>query len=66
MNPAVIMMENESPVNVISSAIGDVGTIFTSASNMITGNPIAMVFIGFSLVGAGVVLFRKITKKRGS
>lgn len=66
MNPAVVMMENESPVNVISSALGDVGTIFTSVSGLITGNPIAMVFIGFSLAGSGVLLFRKITKKRGS
>lgn len=46
----------------ISQALTDVGTIFTNAVNMVTGNPIAMVFIGFGLVAGGVALFRKIRK----
>ena len=65
MNPLLIA-DNETPVSLVSSALEHVSTIFTSATTMITGNPIAMVFIGFSLVGAGVVLFRKITRRRGS
>ncbi len=47
----------------ITSALAEVTTIFTQATTMITGNAIAMVFIGFSLVGAGVGLFRKITHR---
>ena len=47
----------------IASALSDVSTIFTQSTTMITGNPIAMVFIGFALVGSGVALFRKITRK---
>lgn len=65
MNPLLIA-DNETPVSLVSSALEHVSTIFTSATTMITGNPIAMVFIGFSLVGTGVVLFRKITRRRGS
>lgn len=47
----------------ITSALSEVTTIFTQATTMITGNSIAMVFIGFSLVGAGVGLFRKIVRR---
>lgn len=47
----------------IASALSDVTTIFGHSTTMITGNPIAMVFIGFSLAGSGVALFRKITHK---
>ena len=65
MNPLLIA-DNETPVSLVSSALEHVSTIFTSATTMITGNSIAMVFIGFSLVGAGVVLFRKVTRRRRS
>ena len=47
----------------ITNALSEVTTIFTQATTMITGNPIAMVFIGFSLVGAGVGLFRRIVHR---
>ncbi|MCR4862126.1 MAG: hypothetical protein K5884_05865 [Ruminococcus sp.] len=50
-------------VNLVSTALSDVTTVFTAATNMITGNAIAMVFIGFSLASAGVGLFRKIIRK---
>lgn len=66
MNPIVIMADNETPVSLVSSALEHITTIFTAATNMITGNAIAMVFIGFALVGAGVGLFRKITRRRRS
>ena len=50
----------EGVTNVISSALENVSTVFTSAVDMITGNPIAMVFLGIGLVGGGVALFRRI------
>ena len=46
----------------ISSCLQDVGTCFTTALNMISENPIALVFIGFGLVGGGIALFRKLRK----
>lgn len=47
----------------ITAALSNVTTIFTQATTMITGNEIAMVFIGFTLVGAGVGLFRRVVKR---
>lgn len=66
MNPIIIMADNEAPVSLVTTALENISTIFTQATNMITGNAIAMVFIGFALVGAGIGLFRKITRRRGS
>lgn len=59
------------PIELLTSGgVGDyvsgVSDIFNSATTMITGNPIAAVFIGFTLIGAGIGLFRKVTAKRGS
>lgn len=59
-------MENEvvtTGSSLITSALADVSTVFTAALNMITSNPIAMVFIGFGLIGGGISLFRKLRKK---
>lgn len=53
----------ENATSMITSALSNVSTIFTEAVTMITGNEIAMVFIGFGLVGGGISLFRKIRKK---
>lgn len=53
-------MDASTVTSGISQALTDVGTIFTNAVSMVTGNPIAMVFIGFGLVSGGVALFRKI------
>lgn len=46
----------------ITSALSNVTTVFTSAVNMITGNEIAMVFIGIPLVGAGIGLFHRLIR----
>ena len=56
-------MEGGQAVSMISTALTNVSTIFTQAVTMITGNEIAMVFIGFGLVGGGISLFRKIRKR---
>ena len=53
----------EANASTITSALSDVTEVFNSAVTMITGNPIAMVFIGFGLVSGGIALFRKIRKK---
>jgi hypothetical protein len=54
----------EGSVNLVTSAMENVSAVFTSATGMITGNPIAMVFIGFSLAGAGVGLFRRVIRRK--
>ena len=56
-------MEGGQAVSMISTALTNVSTIFSQAVTMITGNEIAMVFIGFGLVGGGISLFRKIRKR---
>lgn len=47
----------------ITGALTSVSTIFTQATTMITENEIAMIFIGMSLVGGGIGLFRKIARR---
>lgn len=52
----------ENATNMITTALENVSTVFTSAVTMITDNPIAMVFIGIGIVGGGIGLFRKVRK----
>lgn len=52
----------EGDTGMIASALENVTSIFNSAVSMITGNPIAMVFIGMGIIGGGVALFRKIRR----
>lgn len=46
----------------ITGALTTVGTIFTQAVDMITGNAVAMVFIGIGLIGGGIGLFKKVKR----
>ncbi len=45
--------------NLVTSALANVSTIFTTAVSMVTENVIPMAFIGMALVGRGLGLFRK-------
>lgn len=54
----------ESGTNLVTQALSDVTTIFTSAVNMVTGNAVALAFIGISLAGAGLGLFRSVIHTR--
>lgn len=47
----------EGASSMISTALSNVTTVFNQAVTMITGNEIAMVFIGIPLIGAGIGLF---------
>lgn len=47
----------------ISQGFEVVSDCFTQATTMIVGNPIAMTFVCFGLVGGGIALFRKVRKK---
>jgi hypothetical protein len=50
----------ENATNLITSALANVSTVFTSAVTMVTQNEIAMVFIGMGLVAGGIRLFKKV------
>ena len=49
-------------VSMISSALSDITTVFNTALTMITGNAIAMFFVGVPMVGAGIGLFHRLIR----
>lgn len=46
--------------SMISTALTDVTTVFNAAVTMITGNEIAMLFVGIPIIGAGIGLFHRL------
>lgn len=44
----------------VATMIGDVGTLVTQATDIITGNPALSALFGVGLVGAGAKLFKKL------
>lgn len=50
----------EGTVNLISTALTNVGTVFTQATTMVTENAVAMVFVGMALARGGLRLFRSV------
>lgn len=52
----------EGATNMITTALENVSTVFSSAVDMVTSNPVAMIFIGFGIIGGGIKLFRKVRK----
>lgn len=52
----------EGATSMISTALSNVTTVFNQAVTMITGNEVAMVFIGIPLVGAGIGLFHRLIR----
>lgn len=54
----------ETSTNLVTQALENVSTIFNSAVTMVTGNAVALAFIGISLAGAGLGLFRRVIHSR--
>lgn len=54
-------MEGAAP-SMITTAISNVTTVFNQAVTMITGNEVAMVFVGIPLIGAGITLFHMLIR----
>lgn len=54
----------EGVTSLITNALTNVTTVFNQGVDMITNNEIAMVFIGFSLAGAGVAFFKRLIRRR--
>ena len=46
----------------ITTALANVSTVFTQAVTMITGNEVAMAFVGIPLIGAGIGLFHRLIR----
>lgn len=46
----------------IATALSNVMTVFNQAVTMITGNEVAMVFVGIPLAGAGIGLFHRLIR----
>lgn len=44
----------------VAGALENITTVFNSATTMIQNNEVAMVFVGISLVGAGIGLFHRL------
>ena len=49
----------EQTANLVTSAMADVSSIYSSAVTMVTGNAVSLAFIGIALAGAGLGLFRR-------
>ena len=46
----------------ITSGLSTVTSVFGEVWSLMTGNPLIMVFVGASLIGVGVGVFRKLRK----
>lgn len=55
-----IMVAAEGASSTVAQAMSDVTTVFSAATNMVTESPLAMVFIGLSIAGAGIGLFHRL------
>lgn len=51
-----------SPIDLITAGASQAITFMTQAFNAITGNVYLAVFLGVTMLGAGVTLFRKLRK----
>lgn len=49
--------------SLVTTAMSDVSSVFTSVTTMVTDSPLAMVFIGFAITGAGLGLFRRLVPR---
>lgn len=52
----------EGATSIFADGVSDAVSLFTSATNMITGSPIAMAFIGMALVGGAIGLFGSVIR----
>lgn len=50
----------EGASSMITTALANVSMVFNQAVTMITGNEIAMLFVGIPIIGAGIGLFHRL------
>lgn len=49
--------------SLVTQALSDVTSTFTTVTDMVTDSQLAMVFIGFAIAGAGLGLFRRLVPR---
>ena len=52
----------EETTSMITTALENVTTVFNQAVTMITGNEVAMLFVGIAVIGGGIGLFHRVTR----
>ena len=52
-------MEGGTVTSMITTVMADVGTVFSSAVDMVTGNAVGACFVGMALAGAGIEPLKK-------
>lgn len=52
----------EGATSMLTTALTNVTTVFNQAVTMITGNEIAMVFVGIAVIGGGIGLFHRVIR----
>ena len=55
-------MDTGTATNLVTTAMENVGTAFTTAVDFVTSNAIAMVFIGFGIAKGAISLFRSVRR----
>lgn len=53
----------EGATSMITTALENVTTVFNQAVTMITGNEIAMLFVGIAVIGGGIGLFHRVIRR---
>ncbi|MCR5728864.1 MAG: hypothetical protein K6G20_00685 [Ruminococcus sp.] len=54
----------DGATSLVTQSLAEVSTIFTTATTMITGNAVALAFIGMALARGGLGLFRGVIRIR--
>lgn len=58
----VFIIAESTPLELIESGAAQAITFLSTAFNAMTGNVYLAVFLGVTMIGAGVTLFRKLRK----
>ncbi len=58
-----VVLAAEGATNLITQALSNVTEVITTGTNIVTENPVAMVFVGLSLAGVGVAFFKRLTHR---
>ncbi len=59
-----MLLMAETSGSLITDALANVSSVVSTGTEIVTGNPVAMVFIGLSLAGVGIAFFKKLTRKK--
>ena len=62
MNGLALAYFADSEPASITSGVSTVTEVFGNVWTLLTGNPLCMVFVGASLLGLGIGLFRKLKR----